>query len=286
MKRLTTRDFIDQVSIKHNNFYDYSKVIYKNMKVPITIICPKHGEFQQRPEKHKMGRGCLLCSEDKGNGGKILSHKDAIKRFIAVHGDTYDYSITKYSRMKNDITYICPTHGEITQTAKEHAAGSGCRECGYLQASDNKTSQGRLTFVDRARQVHGDRYDYTSSIYTKRHSPITILCSKHGHFTQEAGSHLLGTGCPDCARFSITKQSNVYVIKCNEFYKIGMSDNPKRRLMELNTATPYTITLVKVIPSDRASELEYELHKEFEGCRIKGEWFRLSKFDLVYIKSM
>lgn len=58
-----------------------------------------------------------------------------------------------------------------------------------------------------ARNVWGDRYDYTDSIYTNERSPITIYCPKHDyHFTVAlAQNHILRakgafhpTGCPVC----------------------------------------------------------------------------------------
>lgn len=46
-----------------------------------------------------------------------------------VHNDKYDYSITNYSGSKNDIEYICPKHGVITQNAHSHKSGHGCPRC-------------------------------------------------------------------------------------------------------------------------------------------------------------
>lgn len=45
-----------------NHNYDYSKFIYKNSKTPGTIICKIHGEFQQSPDKHLAGHGCIICN--------------------------------------------------------------------------------------------------------------------------------------------------------------------------------------------------------------------------------
>lgn len=59
----------------------------------------------------------------------------------------------------------------------------------------------RLTqeeFIERARTVHGDKYDYSIAIYEQRRSPISIICKTHGAFSQNAGDHLAGHGCPWC----------------------------------------------------------------------------------------
>lgn len=53
--------YISKALAVHNNFYDYSKVSYKNMQTKIVIICPIHGEFMQLPQPHLKGQGCPKC---------------------------------------------------------------------------------------------------------------------------------------------------------------------------------------------------------------------------------
>jgi hypothetical protein len=53
-------------------------------------------------------------------------------------------------------------------------------------------------FIARAREVHGDKYDYSKTVYENMHSKVLIICPRHGEFYQRAQSHLLGSGCPMC----------------------------------------------------------------------------------------
>jgi Zn finger protein HypA/HybF involved in hydrogenase expression len=53
-------------------------------------------------------------------------------------------------------------------------------------------------FIEKARAVHGDRYDYSHVIYEKAHTPVEILCRDHGPFIQRPTNHLSGMGCPEC----------------------------------------------------------------------------------------
>lgn len=53
--------FIQKANSIHNNLYDYSKVNYIDSKTKVCIICPKHGEFKQKPNDHLRGHGCLKC---------------------------------------------------------------------------------------------------------------------------------------------------------------------------------------------------------------------------------
>jgi hypothetical protein len=54
-------DVIKDFNIKHNNKYNYDKVIYTGAKEKITITCPKHGDFIQTPNDHLTGYGCPKC---------------------------------------------------------------------------------------------------------------------------------------------------------------------------------------------------------------------------------
>jgi len=62
----TTEEFIEKVSYVHDFKYDYSQFVYVNGKTKSTIICPKHGPWQQKPSDHMQGYGCPVCCSSKG----------------------------------------------------------------------------------------------------------------------------------------------------------------------------------------------------------------------------
>lgn len=64
-KILTTEDFIKKVKTIHGEKYDYSLVDYVNNITIVKIICPIHGEFEQKPHNHKRGSGCPKCGNIK-----------------------------------------------------------------------------------------------------------------------------------------------------------------------------------------------------------------------------
>jgi len=64
--RYTTNEWIELAKAKHGDKYNYSKVEYRNSFSKVTIICPKHGEFKQRPDCHlNRGHGCSKCSQSR-----------------------------------------------------------------------------------------------------------------------------------------------------------------------------------------------------------------------------
>lgn len=82
-------------------------------------------------------------------------------------------------------------------TAAAHKKGQGCPKCGIERRSEKRT----LTteeFIRRAREVHGDKYDYSKTEYTKSKEYVTIICPEHGEFKQISHMHLQGHGCPTC----------------------------------------------------------------------------------------
>ena len=57
----STKQFIEEANLIHNNKYNYSKVNYINANTKVCIICPIHGEFWQTPANHLKGRKCPKC---------------------------------------------------------------------------------------------------------------------------------------------------------------------------------------------------------------------------------
>lgn len=53
-------------------------------------------------------------------------------------------------------------------------------------------------FINKAKAVHGERYDYSKVVYTRTKDKVTIICPVHGPFQQTPGNHLNGKGCPKC----------------------------------------------------------------------------------------
>lgn len=74
----------------------------------------------------------------------------------------------------------------------------------------------------------------------------------------------------------------IYLILCEqtETCKIGFSNNPEKRIKELQTSNPYQLSLISVIEGD--INLEKQLHSRFRKFKIKGEWFSSNKLIIDY----
>ena len=127
-----------------------------------------------------------------------MTTEEFINKAKQVHGDKYDYSHVVYVNSKTKVCIICPQHGEFLQSPKKHLSGQGCSKCGRARLSQ-LFSQGKDKFIERAKAIHGDFYDYSEVVYVNTHTHVKIICPLHGVFLQEPASHLRGCGCPICA---------------------------------------------------------------------------------------
>lgn len=65
--KLGKETFVREARKIHGDKYSYDKVIYTRSKVSVTITCPKHGDFQLKPNLHLSSRqGCPRCNYSKG----------------------------------------------------------------------------------------------------------------------------------------------------------------------------------------------------------------------------
>ena len=74
LRRGATREeraahFVERAKQIHGKEYDYSLVptTFVRQQVLVSIICKKHGVFEQLPTNHLAGKGCIKCSKEKIN---------------------------------------------------------------------------------------------------------------------------------------------------------------------------------------------------------------------------
>lgn len=73
-------------------------------------------------------------------------------------------------------------------------------------------------FIDRARKIHGDFFDYSEVNYKNAYSSITVICPVHGPFQQRAGAHLRGQGCFKCAVDAKSLTTEKFIKKAREVH--------------------------------------------------------------------
>lgn len=124
-RKSSTAEFIEKAKKIHSSNFDYSLADYKGCEKKVKIKCNKCGKiFEQRPQNHLLGYGCIYC------GGKWkYSAGDFVEKAKSTHGDKYDYSKVSYVNCHTKVCVICPTHGEFWQVPDYHIQGLGCPGC-------------------------------------------------------------------------------------------------------------------------------------------------------------
>lgn len=153
---------------------------------------------------------CLKRIKMKLHTGVV--HKTALKafenleqKFREVHGDTYDYSDVLYKNNNTKIDIKCYIHGTFKQTPSNHVnMKQGCPGCGDLKRVEKHTKTNEC-FINEAKTIHGDKYEYTYTNYIKCNIKVDIICKEHGLFKQNPFDHLHGNGCKLCANEEVSK---------------------------------------------------------------------------------
>lgn len=129
LNKSSTREFIQKAQEVHGNDYIYNKVKYIDSSTKVTIICPKHGVFEQRPNNHLNGQGCYKCGTESMVDLQRSSTLKFTQKSQEVHDSKYIYDKVDYVDSSTKVIIICPMHGEFTQTPHNHLIGQGCPKC-------------------------------------------------------------------------------------------------------------------------------------------------------------
>lgn len=208
----TLKTFIKKAIEIHGDKYDYSKVVFIRNQTKVEIVCKEHGSFWLAPNLHLRGIGCAGCS-----GNKPFTTESFIAKSKELYGD-YNYNYDKtvlVNYNKKPVIITCPIHGDFETIPNWHINNkSGCPLCRERKIWTFEY------FVEQARLVHGDIYDYYEDSFTNSVSKTKIHCKKHGDFWQCAEAHIrLKCGCPICKESHGEKAIRVLLEKYNIAYQ-------------------------------------------------------------------
>lgn len=198
-KRMSTEAYKDKFISKFGSKYDLSKVEYLGNKVPVTIICPEHGEFSRAPKNMvNSNTACLECA-----GGR-MSRNSVETALREMWGDRWDFSGTVFTTASGYFSAVCPEHGEFRQLTSKALSGTvGCDICSGRRIDLN-------SFLSSSANLWGDRWDYSLVEFHDVRTEVTIICPSHGKFKQKPSLHLRGNvGCSRCSRQGMSSEEFV-----------------------------------------------------------------------------
>ena len=164
-----------------------------------------------------------------------MNTKQFIEKARQIHGDKYDYSKVEYVNTKTKVCIICPEHGEFWMTPHNHIQKRGCKICGKIKQgkSFDKRDKKKYVeinkrgFIEKAKQIHGNKYDYSKVEYVNTKTKVCIICPEHGEFWQTPSAHIhLKQGCPKCNESHLERKFEQFLIEngigyikqCNKKY--------------------------------------------------------------------
>lgn len=219
-----TETFIQKALWRHGEEYDYSLVDYKNASEKVQIVCNKHGTFWQVPNDHvNSGAGCRKCKYEMMKDFLSSDTDEFIGKASRVHSSKYDYSQVVYKNNRKKVKIICPTHGLFNQTPDAHLSGDGCPPC-KAATIGNLWRKSKEDFVLEAKEVHGEKFDYSLVEYKNCNEKVRIICPVHGVFEQTPGGHLSAStfGCSQCWKDSmsdiLTTNEEDFISKAKEIH--------------------------------------------------------------------
>lgn len=192
--RFPTEVLVSRLREVHGDSYGYDKVGVR-FGNKVILMCPKHGDFLASIG-NLIGRksGCPKCGLEKKGRKLRADYEELIAGLKETHGNKYEYGEVVYGRGAAQINVKCPEHGWFTQTLQDHKKGVGCEMC-------SRSVRDQETFLAMAREIHGDKYDYSKAVYVRALDKVLITCRKHGDFFQTPNSHInTSHGCPTCGR--------------------------------------------------------------------------------------
>jgi hypothetical protein len=181
---------------------------------------------------------------------------DAMK----VHGDRYDYSLVEYEGVDKKVIITCPEHGPFEQTPHNHLSGSICPKCSNIKSSLRQRKD-LQSFIDKAKSIHGDKYDYSLVEYKNAHTKVTIICPEHGPFEQTPNCHTRLNRKNGCSVCSQKKRHDIesFITKAN---KIHNNKYDYSQVVYRNNKTHVTI----ICPEHGPFEQRPDHHFRGQGC--------------------
>jgi hypothetical protein len=159
-----------------------------------------------------------------------LTNEEFVNKIKNIYSDVYDYSLVVYMGQNSKVTLNCKEHGQFAQWCGHLINGIGCQRCSIEKQSDKMRKPVEL-FIQQAKKIHGDKYDYSLVRYNGAKYKVEIKCPEHGVFSQTPDNHINGgNGCKECGKISVSEAQK----------KIKRGDRSKSKLvLDINTGVFY-----------------------------------------------
>lgn len=227
----------------------------------------------------------------------IYKKQDMIKNIFIekankIHNSLYSYILNNENICyKDKINILCKKHGIFSLTVNNHLSGRGCPYCKIEENKNNFINKQLCNFINKAKQVHGDKYDYSKVNYVNAHTKVCIICPKHGEFWQRPNDHLSGYGCILCKESKLERKLSLFLDKKNikyirQYYPPFLSE--KYSHQSLDFYLPDYNIVIECQGRQHFEPIKYfgendKLKKQILLDTIKKEKCELNKVNIIYL---
>jgi very-short-patch-repair endonuclease len=195
-----------------------------------------------------------------------MNREETIEKIKNKYGDRflYDDVEDKKYNYTTKIKLVCKEHGIFEKPLRSLIyRNQNCKKClGWVFDTES--------FIKKAREVHGDKYDYSLSEYVNTKHPIKIICPVHGVYEHIPNKHVSGRICPQCAMRKKGKKRELHEDDVKIQFKEVHGDKYDYSLVDYKG----THEKVKIICPEHGIFEQIPLnHKRGQNCPIcaKGE---------------
>lgn len=273
-----------------DNINDLSQIEYINNRTKIKVVDKDYGEYFITPTKLIGGGKHPKRSNKIASERQKLDKQFVHDKIVKIHPEI-EFTLDEYTGVYQYIDVI-DKYGVCRITIRSLLKG--------IKPSIKTALDKSQYFANRAKDVHGDKYDYSLVEYNGNRTKVKII-GPNGTFLTTPGDFLNGVGCPidGIKRVSNYHRNNptgwtytnweaaaklsknftgykVYIVECynaedeERFFKVGKTYVDVESRLYGKKAMPYAYTILKIIETTsarEACELEQELknkHKEFK----------------------
>lgn len=202
---------------------------------------------------------------------KRLTQQGFIDRAKERHGIAYSFAKTVYTHSHEDVTVTCPKHGDWQMRASQLIRRNGANGCPSCAGRTERTTHKRgtecettETWVAKAKEVHGNTYDYSTVDYKHSLRRISVTCKLHGPFAVTPGNHInRKSGCPVCAG-RLRKDPRIFIVRAKTIHGTKY---------DYHLVQPFLTTKDKatiVCPTHGKFEQRIQAHLNGQGCQKCG----------------
>jgi hypothetical protein len=127
-------------------------------------------------------------------------------------------------------------------------------------------------FIEKSRQIHNNKYDYSKVLYYNTFKDVIIICKKHGEFLQKPNSHVRKCGCPRCNE----SRGEVLVRKILDKLKISYEREKKFENCKNMTYLPFDFYLPEYNYCIEFDGIQHYKEMEFFGGKESFEKLKIN----------